>query len=152
MQTDELEIRPVLLSGSVIFSPLKRTLTGEQTIAKLTENEACLLKMLLEKTCSKREVMSEIWEKRGVIVTESSYYKLVRQLRKSFVSAGLDDSLIMTLPRIGISYSGTKEITLPENTESKNQSSGLFIKNKSLTVATFFIAFSAIGLISGILL
>jgi DNA-binding winged helix-turn-helix (wHTH) protein len=108
--------------------------------------------MLLEKTCSKREVMSEIWEKRGVIVTESSYYKLVRQLRKSFANAGLDDSLIMTLPRIGISYCGTKEVILQEAVESKSGSPALFIKNKPITVASLLIAISAIGLISGVIL
>ncbi|MGK4229645.1 hypothetical protein ACK2MR_00645 [Providencia hangzhouensis] len=52
--------------------------------------------------------MYEIWEKRGIIVTESSYYKLVRQLRQSFKKVDLDENLIMTLPRIGILYTGEK--------------------------------------------
>ncbi|WP_272681332.1 winged helix-turn-helix domain-containing protein [Providencia sp. PROV129] len=52
--------------------------------------------------------MYEIWEKRGTIVTESSYYKLVRQLRQSFKQIGLDENLIMTLPRVGILYTGEK--------------------------------------------
>lgn len=52
--------------------------------------------------------MYEIWEKRGTIVTESSYYKLVRQLRLSFKKMELDENLIMTLPRVGILYTGTK--------------------------------------------
>ncbi len=52
--------------------------------------------------------MYEIWEKRGTIVTESSYYKLVRQLRQSFKKVDLDENLIMTLPRIGILYTGEK--------------------------------------------
>ncbi len=54
-----------------------------KNVVNLSENESCLLKLLLIKTNSKREVMYEIWEK-GIIVTESSYYKLVRQLRQSF--------------------------------------------------------------------
>ncbi|MEX6151524.1 transcriptional regulator [Providencia hangzhouensis] len=74
----------ILLSGNVVYNPLKRTLSREKNVVNLSENESCLLKLLLIKTNSKREVMYEIWEKRGTIVTESSYYKLVRQLRQSF--------------------------------------------------------------------
>lgn len=98
----------VLLSEQVVYDSLKRTLSRGKTLTNLTENESCLLKILLTKTSNKREVMYEIWEKRGTIVTESSYYKLVRQLRQSFKKIELDENLIMTLPRIGILYTGEK--------------------------------------------
>ncbi|HGN1706446.1 TPA: transcriptional regulator [Providencia rettgeri] len=98
----------VLLSEKVVYDPLKRTLTRGKISTSLTENESCLLKILLTKVSNKREIMYEIWEKRGTIVTESSYYKLVRQLRQSFKKVELDENLIMTLPRIGILYTGEK--------------------------------------------
>lgn len=104
-----MEIEPmILLSEEVVYNPLKRTLSKGKKSISLTENESCLLKLLLVKTSNKREVMYEIWEKRGTIVTESSYYKLVRQLRQSFKKVELDENLIMTLPRIGILYTGEK--------------------------------------------
>lgn len=121
MKNNELAESLVILSDNVIFNPLKRTLSQAGTTVTLSENETCLLKMLLTKTCSKREVMHEIWEKRGVIVTESSYYKLVRQLRTSFKHASLDASLITTLPRIGILYSGSKEITTLDSVQNKKK-------------------------------
>ncbi len=103
------QIEPmVLLCGQVVYDPLKRTLSRGKRTVNLSENESCLLKLLLLKTNSKREVMHEIWEKRGTMVTESSYYKLVRQLRQSFKKVELDENLIMTLPRIGILYTGEK--------------------------------------------
>ncbi|HEC8329702.1 TPA: hypothetical protein RG647_RS15165 [Providencia rettgeri] len=103
------EIEPmILLSEQVVYNPLKRTLTRGSILTNLSENESCLLKMLLVKRSNKREIMYEIWEKRGTIVTESSYYKLVRQLRQSFKQIGLDENLIMTLPRVGILYTGEK--------------------------------------------
>ncbi|EJD6043595.1 TPA: hypothetical protein U2J54_001693 [Providencia rettgeri] len=106
---DYNEVEPtVLLAEQVVYDPLKRTLSRGKISANLTENESCLLKILLTKTSNKREVMYEIWEKRGTIVTESSYYKLVRQLRQSFKKVELDENLIMTLPRIGILYTGEK--------------------------------------------
>ncbi|SPY76065.1 Uncharacterised protein [Providencia rustigianii] len=98
----------ILLCDQVVYDPLKRTLSRGKKTINLSENESCLLKLLLLKTNSKREVMHEIWEKRGTIVTESSYYKLVRQLRQSFKKVELDENLIMTLPRIGILYTGEK--------------------------------------------
>ncbi|MGG4609554.1 winged helix-turn-helix domain-containing protein [Providencia sp. Me31A] len=106
---DDNEIAPtILLSEKVVYDPLKRTLSRGKLSTSLTENESCLLKILLTKTSNKREIMYEIWEKRGTIVTESSYYKLVRQLRQSFKKVELDENLIMTLPRIGILYTGEK--------------------------------------------
>ncbi|WP_392433362.1 transcriptional regulator [Yersinia sp. HM-2024] len=116
MTNNELTPTNVVLCEGVIFNSWKRTLTQQETVVVLSESESCLLKMLLDKTCSKREVMYAIWEKRGVIVTESSYYKLVRQLRCSFKKANLDETLIATLPRIGISYTGTKKALAIEST------------------------------------
>ncbi|WP_272578346.1 MULTISPECIES: winged helix-turn-helix domain-containing protein [unclassified Providencia] len=84
-KTDQIEQEPlIILSEYVVYNPLKRTLSRGKKTINLSENESCLLKLLLNKTSSKREIMYEIWEKRGTIVTESSYYKLVRQLRLSF--------------------------------------------------------------------
>lgn len=105
--------RIIELSQGVIFNSLKRTLSRQDIIVTLSENENCLLKMLLIKTRSKKEVMAEVWEGRGVIVTDSSYYKLVRQLRQSFKNAGIDEDVIITLPRIGIAYTGEQQLKEP---------------------------------------
>ncbi|WP_050323417.1 winged helix-turn-helix domain-containing protein [Yersinia enterocolitica] len=129
MMNNELTPSTVILCEGVIFNSWKRTLTKEETVVLLSESESCLLKMLLEKTCSKREVMYAIWEKRGVIVTESSYYKLVRQLRCSFKKANLDETLIATLPRIGISYTGTKKALTAESTSVAPEQKAA-VKNK----------------------
>lgn len=134
----------VILCEDVIFNPLKRTLTREDNVVPLSESESCLLKMLLAQTCSKREVMYAIWEKRGVIVTESSYYKLVRQLRSSFKKASLDEGLITTLPRIGILYTGTKK-ALPDDCESIKPAQNKAIEKRNIidtaiTVCTLAIA------------
>ncbi|QHB34834.1 hypothetical protein F0T03_18145 [Yersinia canariae] len=131
MNNNELTPPNIILCQGVIFNSWKRTLTQQEAIVLLSESETCLLKMLLAKTCSKREVMYEIWEKRGVIVTESSYYKLVRQLRSSFKKARLDESLIATLPRIGISYTGTKK-TLPVESASVAPLKNKIVRKKNI--------------------
>nr|CAC9202215.1 Uncharacterised protein [Providencia rettgeri] len=49
----------ILLSGNVVYNPLKRTLSREKNVVNLSENESCLLKLLLikqivrEKSCMK---------------------------------------------------------------------------------------------------
>ncbi|AVX39893.1 winged helix-turn-helix domain-containing protein [Yersinia enterocolitica] len=144
MVNDQTNSCITVLCEDVIFNPLKRTLSRENNTISLSESESCLLKMLLENTCSKREVMYEIWEKRGVIVTESSYYKLVRQLRSSFKKASLDEGLITTLPRIGILYTGTKKTHIAHKatieTTQRNNTPQRSIIDKAITFGTFAIA------------
>lgn len=126
---DKIEPKKIfILSDHVVYDPFKRTLSRGKRTINLSENESCLLRLLLDKTISKREVMYEIWESRGTIVTESSYYKLVRQLRLSFKKVELDENLIMTLPRIGILYTGTKSEANNILTMNENRSIYTYIK------------------------
>ncbi|CAI1905818.1 Uncharacterised protein [Serratia quinivorans] len=126
--------KEITLNNEVIFIPNQRKLLGEEKETQLSENEARLLCMLLTKTCDKKEVMQQIWESRGVIVTESSYYKLVKQLRSAFSSVGLDSSLIMTLPRIGIRYIGT-QVENDDNTKKSNKP-----KTRSINIQSIIIS------------
>ncbi|MBF1996225.1 winged helix-turn-helix domain-containing protein [Serratia symbiotica] len=153
MANNEETLDAILLSNGVVFDPLKRTLAQDQTqtIVTLSENEVCLLKMLLTRTCNnKREIMHEVWEKRGLIVTESSYYKLVRQLRISFEQANLDGNLIKTLPRIGITYVGTNCITVSSSSVSNEEKiNGFWYMEKSVynfTILTLSLVISALCL------
>lgn len=98
--------------------------------------------MLLEKTCEKREILYTIWESRGVIVTDSSYYKLIKQLRQSFVMIGENEDPIMTLPRIGVRFVGTQEEFIP-TTPSKTKILNI-IKDIKLKIASSFFIIAAI--------
>jgi DNA-binding winged helix-turn-helix (wHTH) protein len=106
---EPLSSKEIILNGEALFIPTQRKLFGSGNEVLLTENESRLLCMLLMKTCDKKEVMQEIWGARGIIVTESSYYKLVKKLRCTFSTVGLEPTLIITLPRIGIRYIGTQK-------------------------------------------
>ncbi|CNF08019.1 hypothetical protein QVN42_16070 [Yersinia nurmii] len=105
--------KTIRLNGNIVFDTLQRSLATDQKKTRLSENESRLLQMLLEKTCEKREILYTIWESRGVIVTDSSYYKLIKQLRQSFVMIGENEDPIMTLPRIGVRFVGTQEEFTP---------------------------------------
>ncbi|AJI94952.1 hypothetical protein BD65_2656 [Yersinia ruckeri] len=131
------------LNGNIIFHPLQRTLSMHKKEIRLSENESRLLQMLLEKTCEKKEIIHTIWESRGIIVTDSSYYKLIKQLRYSFSNIGVEEDPIMTLPRIGVRYVGTQEIIEPEAARSHNHRN-ISVKTRSLkTVATSLLLIAA---------
>lgn len=137
----QCESASILLCGEVVFDPLKRTLTGKTISVSLSESESCLLKMLLEKTCSKREIIYAVWERRGVIVTESSYYKLIRQLRSSFKKVNLDESLIATLPRIGVVYNGTKAVPIETTSDVNSGLKNILDFSNTILMLTLSIIF-----------
>lgn len=53
----------------------------------------------------KEDIIHFVWENRGGCVSESSYYKLINQMRNDFSSIGLQSSDIVTRPRVGVSLS-----------------------------------------------
>jgi len=91
--------------------------------------------------------MHEVWKKRGLIVTESSYYRLVSQLRISFEQANLDANLIKTLPIIGITYVCTNCITVSSSSVSNEEKiNGFWYIEKSVynfTILTLSLVISA---------
>lgn len=54
---------------------------------------------------TKEDIIHFVWENRGGCVSESSYYKLINQMRNDFSSIGLQPSDIVTRPRVGVSLS-----------------------------------------------
>ncbi len=63
ISNNEETLNAILLSNGVVFNPLKHTLSQDQTltIVTLSENEVCLLKMLLTRTCNNKwEIMHEV--------------------------------------------------------------------------------------------
>lgn len=87
------------------------------TLVKLRHLEKLLLQALLSKITDKREIIQYIWPK--TVVSDGSYHKLVFDLRKQLNLAGIDPTLIKTIPRRGLAYSGHwQEIIVSEKTET----------------------------------
>ena len=68
----------------------------------LTSNEGHLLLALIEGVTDKEDLISRVWGDRGLIVSDSSYYKALHTLRHYFSEVGLDRSILKTLPRRGV--------------------------------------------------
>lgn len=68
----------------------------------LTSNEGHLLLALIEGVTDKEDLISRVWGDRGLIVSDSSYYKALHTLRHYLSEVGLDRSILKTLPRRGV--------------------------------------------------
>ncbi|MEN7431161.1 hypothetical protein VA599_10395 [Chromobacterium sp. TRC.1.1.SA] len=80
--------------------------SGERIELKYNEN--LLLAQLIRGVFEKASLIDAIWGK--IIVTDSSYHKLIFELRGQFEKVGLDPKLIKTVPRRGCVFTGVCEL------------------------------------------
>ncbi|CNL20714.1 winged helix-turn-helix domain-containing protein [Yersinia aleksiciae] len=105
METNDIVFK---LEGTVLFSPAQRSLNGpDGTVAILTENNLRFLQLLLNGVTEKEQIINQVWKEQRGAVSESSYYGQLYMLRKAFVQVGLKETLIHTIPRKGVRYTGT---------------------------------------------
>lgn len=94
--------------GQATFDPLNGIIhTSSGVTIKLRHAESLLLQCLLKKISNKREIIEFVWE--NMVVADGSYHKLIFDLRNQFLAAGLDATLIKTIPRRGLMYTGQWE-------------------------------------------
>ncbi|WP_016582376.1 winged helix-turn-helix domain-containing protein [Yersinia pestis] len=129
------------LEGAVIFSPEKRCLSGPGgSVAILTENNLRFLQLLLNGVTEKEEIINEVWKEQRGAISESSYYGQLYMLRKAFLQVGLKESLIHTIPRKGVRYTGSiSQIAIdssPENQQSSETANPVPIMYDPAPLAT----------------
>ena len=94
----------IQIKVDLLFDPERRVLTNGDKESKLTDNMTRCLLVLLKyrgEVVSKETLLKEVWEKNGVIVTDTSIRQTLSQLRKSITSLNINEELIYTLPRQG---------------------------------------------------
>lgn len=102
----------ILIKGDLFFDPEKRRLCKGDKELPLTENMSRCLSVLLKnkgEIVTKETLLKEVWEKNGVIVTETSIRQTLSQIRKSFAKLNISEELIYTLPRQGYKISNDGE-------------------------------------------
>ncbi|SDV46300.1 winged helix-turn-helix domain-containing protein [Chitinasiproducens palmae] len=92
------------LLGDFLFKSDVPVLTHSKTgnTCFLTTKEFELLRALLTGPKRKHDIIDRIWTRRGVVVSDDSYYQLVRQLRKRLECAGFQREVIRTIPGFGL--------------------------------------------------
>ena len=63
----------------------------------------CLLQLLEHngQVLSQRYLFAAVWEKNGAVVTTNALYQTIASIRKTLKSAGLDENIVITLPKEG---------------------------------------------------
>lgn len=98
----------IIINDIVVFEPDKNRLISlkdypERSITLHTPVSACLLLLLQHshQPVTQKYLFNEVWEKNGVIVSTNAIYQSIALIRKSLRAVGLDEEIIITLPRIG---------------------------------------------------
>ncbi|ACQ67389.1 putative transcriptional regulator [Candidatus Hamiltonella defensa 5AT (Acyrthosiphon pisum)] len=130
METSEIAFK---LEGSVLFPPSERCLYGaDGSVAILTENNLRFLLLLLNGVTEKEEIINQVWKEQRGAVSESSYYGQLYMLRKAFLQVGLKESLIRTIPRKGVQYTGNvTRILWSDHCEKIEEKNHIEIKNNT---------------------
>jgi DNA-binding winged helix-turn-helix (wHTH) protein len=98
-----------LIEHRLVFDSHLMTFSQGNAVTGLAANEAELLLILMRGIATKQAVIEQIWESKGMFVTEGSYHQLVRSLRLKLEEQGVAGSLIKTLPRLGLKFVGAVE-------------------------------------------
>ena len=68
----------------------------------LTSNENQLLNLLSNEVYKKEVIIKEIWGRKGIVVSDSSYHQLIKMLRRKLKRSGLPTDIIKTIRGYGI--------------------------------------------------
>ncbi|HGY4579164.1 TPA: transcriptional regulator [Klebsiella variicola] len=83
-----------------------RPLSGDGECVTLNAPTARCLLLLLQnsgKVISRDEFLAAVWENRGVVVSQNTFYQNISLLRKSLLKAGLSEDIIITVRQKGFS-------------------------------------------------
>lgn len=106
-----------LIDKRVILDCERMTLSCAGESITISESERSLLIAFHEGLFKKDDLINYVWGRKGVVVTDASYYKLINQLRGSFDKIGLKGASVVTRPRVGVLLSVSIE---PLSDEAQN--------------------------------
>jgi DNA-binding winged helix-turn-helix (wHTH) protein len=110
------------INNDVIFDPLNHTLTASKFYpekdTKLNQPTSRCLALLIERRGSiitQEDFMNEVWRKHGMEVTVNTLYQNISILRKTLKRVGIDENIIITVPKKGITFSAQVEVLDEKN-------------------------------------
>ena len=86
----------------VCYDAERMTLSSAQLSTTLGSNESDMLLALIAGITDKEAIISQVWGGRGLVVSDSSYYKTVHALRSKLVDVGVPRDSLKTLPKRGL--------------------------------------------------
>ena len=123
---DALLFNGCIINQEIIFNANMnelRSLTGNGECISLNAPTARCLLLLLQnkgKVISRDEFLAAVWETRGVVVSQNTFYQNISLLRKSLVRAGLSEDIIITVRQKGFSVAPDTMIIPLSDEECEN--------------------------------
>jgi DNA-binding winged helix-turn-helix (wHTH) protein len=112
-------------SSDCFYDAEKMTLSKAGRSACLGSNESDLLLALIAGVTDKEELISRVWGERGLVISDSSYYKTLHMLRTHFADVGLPRDSLKTLPRRGVVLLCEIRLVSAEVTEPESETAML---------------------------
>ncbi len=83
----------------------------------------CLKLLLVSngKVISREEFLAEVWNARGVVVSQNTFYQNISLLRKSLEQAGLSKDIIVTVRQRGFVLTSNIEVSPCSNNEGNSE-------------------------------
>lgn len=100
-----------LINKNIVFNTEDRTLAmlqDEMSVVVLSNSSNRLLYELLYdygQTVSRDTLFQNVWDRHGLVSSNSNLNHYISQLRKSLISFGLSDKVIVTVPKVGFRFS-----------------------------------------------
>lgn len=108
----------IIINQTICFSPGEHLLYPvgrKQDALSLNVPVSRCLALLISRAgqvVSRQTFYTEVWENQGLYVTDNTFYQNISLLRKMLRAAGIKDTIIQTVPREGIRFTGTAEAAL----------------------------------------
>lgn len=97
-----------LINETVLFEPEARRICSladypARAVILHGPVSECLLQLLEqnEQVLTQRYLFAAVWEKQGAVVTTNALYQTIASIRKALKSAGLEENVIITIPKSG---------------------------------------------------
>ncbi|MEM6160133.1 winged helix-turn-helix domain-containing protein [Erwinia sp. P6884] len=124
-----------IINDNTYFYPTRNQLiTKRNKNTRITSINApaskCLQILLMNpgKVISREFFFEEVWGKKGIIVSQNTYYQNISILRKALRETGLTEKFIVTVPHKGLTLSKTLKIKICEKNKLLNIDSLSFIQ------------------------
>lgn len=110
-----------LLGGVVLFIPGRNLLIAaedDSTQLSLSNPASQCLALLIQhhdQVVEREYFFQQVWLNNGAQVTNNNFYQNISLLRRAFKEFGLNDDLIITVPKVGIRLAAELEVTRCDN-------------------------------------
>lgn len=113
------------INEKIAFHPQRSVLTLIADEAKKVSlnmpASRCLLLLIQQggKTVARETFFEEVWIKNGSRVTSNGFYQNISLLRRAFKKLGIEDEIIITLPRVGVRLDATLSVAAPQRARAE---------------------------------